>query len=151
MPNRSVKMLVAAACLSLAPLAQAADGVVAVKSSQPVRATMDRLESEVKQRGLNVFARVDHAGGAAKIGRTLRPTELLIFGNPQGGTPFMECGQSVGIDLPLKALVWQDEGGQVWIGYNDPAWIAKRHGVPQCVVVGNMTKALAGIAEAASR
>ena len=72
---------------------------------------MDKLENVVKERGLNVFARIDHAAGAAKIGKTLRPTEVLIFGNPQGGTPFMECAQSVGIDLPLKALVWQDASG----------------------------------------
>jgi uncharacterized protein (DUF302 family) len=68
------------------------------------------------------------AAGAAKIGKQLRPTELLIFGNPQGGTPFMECSQTVGIDLPLKALVWQDAAGQVWIGYNDPAYLEQRHG-----------------------
>lgn len=85
---------------------------------------MDRLEDGVKQRGLVVFARIDHAAGASKIGKTLRPTELLIFGNPQGGTPFMECAQSVGIDLPLKALVWEDAMGKVWISYNEPAFLA---------------------------
>ncbi len=84
---------------------------------------------------MTIFARVDHAAGAAKIGKTLRATEVLIFGNPQGGTPFMECSQTVGIDLPLKALVWEDASGQVWLGYNDPAFLAQRHGVPQCPVV----------------
>jgi uncharacterized protein (DUF302 family) len=99
---------------------------------------------------MTIFARVDHAAGAAKIGKQLRPTELLVFGNPQGGTPFIECSQTVGIDLPLKALVWQDESGQVWIGYNDPAYIAQRHGVPQCPAIDTLKKAVAGfVAEAA--
>ena len=141
--------LAAALLATTATLAVAADGLIAVKSPHNPTETMKRLEDAVKARGLTVFARVDHAGGAAKIGKTLRPTELLIFGNPQGGTPFMECAQSVGIDLPLKALVWQDEQAQTWIGYNDPAWIAQRHGVPQCAVVGNLRKALDGLAEAA--
>ena len=96
-----------------------------------------------------MFARIDHAAGAAKIGKTLRPTELLIFGNPQGGTPFMECAQTVGIDLPLKALVWEDASAQVWLGYNDPAYLAQRHGVPQCPAVEMLGKALSGLAEAA--
>lgn len=75
---------------------------------------MDRLEVVLKEKGSTNFARIDHAAGAAKIGKQLRPTEVLIFGNPQGGTPFMECSQTVGIDLPLKALVWADESGQVF-------------------------------------
>jgi uncharacterized protein (DUF302 family) len=138
--------------LALAPLlfaalpAAAADGLVALKSAHAPAATMDRFEDLVRKRGLNVFARIDHAAGAAKIGKPLRPTELLIFGNPQGGTPFMECSQSVGIDLPLKALVWQDALGQVWLGYNDPAYIAARHGAAQCPVVGNLQKAVSGLA-----
>lgn len=127
----------------------AADGLVAVKSPHSAKATMDKLEGIVKQRGLNVFARIDHAAGAAKVGKTLRPTEVLIFGNPQGGTPFMECTQTAGIDLPLKALVWEDASAQVWLGYNDPAFLAQRHGVPQCAVAENLRKALAGLAEAA--
>ena len=105
----------------------AVDGLVTLKSAHGAKDTMDRLESAVKQKGLNVFARIDRAAGAAKLGKKLRATELLIFGNPQGGTPFMECAQTVGIDLPLKALVWQDESGQVWLGYNDPAYLAARH------------------------
>jgi uncharacterized protein (DUF302 family) len=128
--------------------ASAADGLVALKSAHAP--TMDRLEGLVKQRGLNVFARIDHAAGAAKIGKSLRPTDLLIFGNPQGGTPFMECGQSVGIDLPLKALAWQDAQGQSWLGYNDPAYLTVRHGVPQCPAVENLEKALSGLAAAAA-
>lgn len=124
----------------------AADGLIALKSPYNARETMDRFESVVKQKGMNVFVRVDHAAGAAKIGKTLRPTELLVFGNPQGGTPFMECAQSVGIDLPVKALVWVDASGQVWLGYNDPAWVARRHAAADCPAAAGMTKALAGLA-----
>ncbi|MDP2007377.1 MAG: DUF302 domain-containing protein [Rubrivivax sp.] len=130
--------------------AQAADGLIAVKSPHTVAATADKLAAVAAERGLKLFARVDHAAGAASINQKLRPTEVLIFGNPQGGTPFMACQQSVGIDLPLKALVWQDEGGQVWLGYNDPAWLATRHGAGACPVVPNLAKALAGLAAAAT-
>jgi uncharacterized protein (DUF302 family) len=132
------------------PAAWAADGLIAVKSAHAPKETLDRLERLVKEKGMTVFTRVDHAAGAAKIGKTLRPTELLIFGNPQGGTPLMECAQSAGIDLPMKALAWQDESGQVWLGYNDPVWIAQRHGVPECAAAANLKKALAGFVDAAA-
>jgi uncharacterized protein (DUF302 family) len=127
----------------------AADGLVALKSAHPPKETLDRLEKLVKEKGLTVFARIDHAAGAAKAGKALRPTQLLIFGNPQGGTPLMECAQTAGIDLPLKALAWQDAGGQSWLGYNDPVWIARRHEAPQCAAGENLRKALAGLAGAA--
>jgi uncharacterized protein (DUF302 family) len=145
----TLRSLFAILFFTFGSLASAADGLVAVKSPHSAKETMNRLEETVKQRGLIVFARIDHAAGAAKIGKTLRPTELLIFGNPQGGTPFMECAQSAGIDLPLKALVWEDAAAQVWLGYNAPAFLAQRHGVAQCPVVQNLQKALAGIVEAA--
>jgi uncharacterized protein (DUF302 family) len=138
-------------CVALALLcagAQAADGLISLKSPHSAKETMDRFEATAKQRGLNVFARIDHAAGAAKIGKTLRPTEVLILGNPQEGTPFMECAQTVGIDLPLKALVWQDAGGQVWLGYNDPAFLATRHAAPGCQTAMGLAKALAGLSEA---
>jgi uncharacterized protein (DUF302 family) len=106
---------------------------------------MDRVEAAGRARNLTVFARIDHAAGALKVGKTLRSTELLIFGNPQGGTPFMECAQTVGIDLPLKVLVWEDEAGQVWLGYNDPQFLARRHGIAACLAVQALTKALAGM------
>jgi uncharacterized protein (DUF302 family) len=134
---------------SMAFAAAAADGLIAIKSPRNAKDTMAKLEELVKQRGLMVFARIDHAAGAQKIGKTLRPTELLIFGNPQGGTPFMECAQSVAIDLPLKALVWEDPQGQTWLGYNDPAWLAQRHGVASCPAAENLRKALSGLTEAA--
>jgi uncharacterized protein (DUF302 family) len=146
-----LKLAAVLALVTPAWLAQAADGLVALKSPHGAADTMNRLEAAVKQRGLNVFARIDHAAGATKVGKTLRPTELLIFGNPQGGTPLMECAQSAGIDLPLKALVWQDESKQVWLGYNDPAFLAQRHGAANCPVVENLRKALSGLAEAAVR
>jgi len=140
---------VAASLMMASTLVIASDGLIAVKSPHSAKVTMDRLEDIVKKRGLNVFVRVDHAAGASSMGKTLRPTEVLIFGNPQGGTPFMECAQAVGIDLPLKALVWEDASSQVWLGYNDPAWLAKRHGAANCPAVGNLSKALEGIAAAA--
>ena len=134
--------------LLLVPMASlGADGLTAIKSPHSVKDTIDRFESAAKSRGLNIFARINHAAGAQKIGKNLRPTELLIFGNPKGGTPLMECAQSAGIDLPLKALAWQDAGGQVWLGYNDPSYLAKRHDAGECApVVQNLTKALAGLA-----
>ena len=127
----------------------AAEGMVSLKSTRSAKETMDRLEGLVKERGLTVFARINHSAGAASIGKSLRPTEVLIFGNPQGGTPLMECAQSMGIDLPLKALIWEDASGQVWLGYNDPAYLAKRHDAPNCPAVPNISKALMGISAAA--
>lgn len=126
----------------------AADGLVALKSPYAARETLNRFEAAAKKRGLAVFLRVDHAAGAKKIGRDLRPTELLVFGNPQGGTPLMECAQTSGIDLPLKALAWEDAAGQVWLGYNDPQFLADRHGAGDCgTVIGNLRKALAALAQ----
>jgi uncharacterized protein (DUF302 family) len=105
----------------------ASDGLVTLASSYAPRETMDRLEREVAARGMSVFARIDHAAGAAAVGLPLRATEVLIFGNAKGGTPLMQMDQAVGIDLPLKALVWQDAGGKVWLSYNDPSWLAQRY------------------------
>jgi uncharacterized protein (DUF302 family) len=135
--------------MTVSLLAGAAEGLVSLKSPHSAQDTMDRLESIVGDKGLNVFARIDHAAGAEKVGQALRPTQLLIFGNPKGGTPFMQCAQSVGIDLPLKALVWEDDAGQVWLGYNDPTYIAERHGAGDCPVVPKLSKALEGMTKAA--
>jgi uncharacterized protein (DUF302 family) len=132
--------------------AQAADGLIEVKSAHGVKETITRFESTAKERGLVIFARIDHAAGAQKIGKTLRPTELLIFGSPQGGTPLMECAQTAGIDLPLKALAWEDASGQVWLGYNDPQYLATRHGAKDCgPVAANLRKALDGLAGVATK
>jgi uncharacterized protein (DUF302 family) len=109
--------------------AMAADGLISVSSTFGAKETMDRLEGEVKARGMTVFARIDHAAGAAEVGLALRPTVLLIFGSARAGTPLMQADQAVGIDLPLKALVTEDASGKVWVSYNDPHWIAQRHGL----------------------
>jgi len=104
-------------------------GLVTCISKFGPQETMDRLAAAVTTRGISIMARIDHAAAAAEIGMELRPTEVLIFGNPRAGTPLMQAVQTVGIDLPLKALVWQDEGGTTWLAYNDPQWLAQRHGV----------------------
>jgi uncharacterized protein (DUF302 family) len=107
----------------------AADGLMTLPSSFAPKETMDRLEAEIKAKGMTVFARIDHATGAAQVGLPLRPTAVLIFGNAKGGTPLMQANQTVGIDLPLKALVFEDAAGKVWLSYNEPSWLAKRHGL----------------------
>ncbi len=146
---RMVRLGLVGVLLAVASYAWGVDGLVAIKSPHSPKDTMDRLEALLKQKGLTIFARIDHAVGAARVGQVLRPTEVLIFGNPQGGTPFMQCAQTVGIDLPLKALVWQDASGQVWLGYNDPSFLAQRHGASPCPVTENLKKALAGFAQEA--
>ena len=107
----------------------AADGLTTIASGHGPKATMDRLEAEVKAKGMTVFARIDHAAGAAADGLPLRPTEVLIFGNARGGTPLMQSVQTIGIDLPLKALVWEDAAGKAFVTYSDPRWIAVRYGL----------------------
>src|SRR2546421_8572748 len=104
-------------------------GMTSVPSSFGPKETTDRLVAEISAKEMTVFARIDHAAGAAEFGLTLRPTELIIFGNARGGTPLMQSVQTVGIDLPLKALVWQDAARKTWLSYNEPGWIAQRHGV----------------------
>jgi uncharacterized protein (DUF302 family) len=133
--------------------AMAADGLTTIPSSFGPAETIDRLVKEIQGRGLTVFARVDHAAGAAEIGLPLRPTTLLVFGNAKGGTPLMQADQTVGIDLPLKALVWEDANGKTWLSYNEPRWIAGRYGLAasQAHVVDALTAAVAAIAERASR
>ena len=133
-----------AALVSLALLstpALAADGLVTIPSAVSVKQTIDRLEVILKAGGASIIARVDHTAGAASVDMKLRPTELLIFGTPKGGTPLMQAQQSIGIDLPLKALAYEDEGGKVWLAYNDPVWIAARHGAG--ADVAKVTDALA--------
>jgi uncharacterized protein (DUF302 family) len=105
------------------------DGLVTIRSAHSVPETIDRLVAAVTSRGLNVFARIDHAAGAASVSQELRPTLLVIFGNPRGGTPLMQDRQTAGIDLPVKALAWEDADGAVWLTYNDPHWLARRHGL----------------------
>ncbi|SIO50902.1 Uncharacterized conserved protein, DUF302 family [Bradyrhizobium erythrophlei] len=129
----------------------AADGLTTLRSSYGPGDTMNRLEAEVKARGMTVFARIDHAAGATDAGLSLRPTEVLIFGNAKGGTPLMQSVQTIGIDLPLKALVWQDTSGVTWLSYNHPAWLAQRHGLAgeTSTAIGNLSAALAAVTKAA--
>lgn len=146
---RLARLLTALSLLALSLNCVAAEGLITLVSPHSPKVTMDRVEALVTERGLKVFARIDHAAGAASIGETLRPTELLIFGHPRGGTPFMACAQTVGIDLPLKVLVWEDAAGKVWLGYDDPNYIAKRHETPGCAAATNLSNTLAALAQAA--
>jgi uncharacterized protein (DUF302 family) len=129
-----------------------ADGLITVSSSFGPEETMKRLEAEVRAKGMTIFARVDHAASAAEAGLPLRPTDLLIFGAARGGTPLMQAAQTIGIDLPLKALVWQDEEGKTFLSYNDPAYLTQRHGLADQVkpVVDTMTGVLKAIAAKAT-
>ena len=112
-------------------------GLITISSYFGPKETVNRLETEIQAKGMKAFARIDHAAGAAEVGLTLRPTELIIFGNARGGTPPMQSAQTVGIDLPLKALVWQDAAGKTWISYNEPRWIVQRHNVANAESIVN--------------
>ena len=125
------------------------NGLTTVPSRYDVKVTVDRLEAAAKAKGLTIFARIDHAAGARTIGLTLRRTELLIFGNAKGGTPLMQLQQTIGIDLPLKALAWEDAAGKTWLSYNEPEWLASRHGLTE--QAGNSVKALASAIEALAK
>lgn len=129
-----------------------AEGLITTRSAFGPEQTASRLEAEVRAKGLTVFAHIDHAAGGAAVGLPLRFTDLLIFGNAKGGTPLMQSTQAVGIDLPLKALVWQDEGGVTWLSYYDPHWLAKRHGIghDRDPAVAAISSALAALAHAAT-
>jgi len=123
------------------------EGLTTVPSDLGPQETMARIEAGIKAHGMSVFARINHAALAAEVGLALRPTEVVLFGNPRGGTPLMQARQTIGIDLPLRALVWQDGANQTWLSYNDPDWLAKRHelaGVDG--VIAAMSRALADIA-----
>ena len=127
------------------------EGLATIPSHFGPNETVARLETEIRTSGMQMFARIDHAAGAADVGLPLRPTELIIFGNARGGTPLMESVQTVGIDLPLKALVWQDASGNIWLSYNEPTWIAQRHGITnKDAVLGKMSDLLGAIAKRAA-
>jgi len=124
------------------------DGMIILPCPHAPKAVMDRLAVSVAAHGMTVFARIDHAAAAKEVEMVLPPTEVLIFGNPNGGTPLMQAAQTLGIDLPLKALVWQDNAGKTWLGYNDPRWLAERHGVTgHEKMLEAMTKTLAAVAK----
>ena len=131
----------------------AAAGLITVASNHGPKETVNRLEAAVKAKGMTVFARIDHAAGAAEAGMSLRPTELLIVGNAKAGTPLMQATPTIGIDLPLKALVWQDPAGATWLSYNDPSWLVQRHGTGGDgleATVDAMAAALDAVARAAT-
>ena len=124
-------------------------GLVRIASSHPLERTLERLESLLAERGIQVFARIDFSGDAARAGLTLRAERLLIFGNPKAGTPLMQHAPTAGIDLPLKALVWEDGGGGTWIAYNDPRYLIERHGL-EATLAANLTAVIPLIERAAA-
>nr|WP_232020292.1 DUF302 domain-containing protein [Sulfuriflexus mobilis] len=126
-------------------------GLINKKSHHSVKVTLDRLENALKEKGITIVTRWSHDAGAKKIGIPLRPTELLIFGNPKLGSHMFTSNQTSGIDLPLKALAWEDKKGQVWLTYNDPKYIANRHGIKdRAEIVKKMTGALNNLTNAAT-
>ena len=128
-----------------------ADGLVNIPSTFSVEETANRMESTLREKGMTIFNRIMHSESASKVGIELRETELLIFGNPKVGSLLMECQQSVAIDLPQKALIWKDDNSRVWISYNDPRYLEKRHKITGCdEVISKLEKALFGISKAAS-
>lgn len=120
-------------------------GMAITPSAHSMDATVEKMKAALEKRPLKVFNHINHSKGAAGIGQTLRPTQLFIFGNPKGGTPLMQCAQSVAIDLPLKALVWEDAQGQVMVAVNDMNHLANRHGMNDCPAVGKVAGMLDGL------
>ncbi len=148
--KKIISIVILSFLLSTVLLAQ--DGLISVKSAHTVKKTADRLEKVLKVKGMTVFARINHALGAKKAGKTLPPTELVIFGNPKIGTPLMHCNRTVAIDLPQKALIWQDAKGQVWFTYNDPAYLMNRHKLQKCQkIITKVSGALNNFAKAATQ
>ncbi|MFK5971340.1 MAG: DUF302 domain-containing protein [Candidatus Marithrix sp.] len=130
------------------------DGMISIQSTNgSVAEVANRLESILSKKGLKIFNRISHSDGAKTVDLKLAPTELLIFGNPKVGTPLMQCNQTTGIDLPQKMLIWQDDKDQVWLTYNDPQYIAERHGISDnCAkVITKIGKVLNKLANAASK
>ena len=131
--------------------AEAPQGLVTLPSVHPVVETADRLEAPLAAKGVRLFARIDHAAGAQEAGLALRPTLLLVFGDPKAGTPLMQSRQTVGVDLPLKALVWEDEAGRCWLSYHRLEYLAERHGISdRGDVVAKLGAGLEALAHAAA-
>jgi uncharacterized protein (DUF302 family) len=144
-------LIILLSMIFVSPALAGGDGLINVKSAHDVKQTADRLESVLKEEGMTVFIRIDHTKGAKKVGKDLRPTELVIFGNPKVGTPLMQCAQTTAIDLPQKALIWKDDAGQVWLTYNDPIYLETRHGIKGCEkVLGKVAKVLGNFAKKAT-
>ncbi|MGV6859301.1 MAG: DUF302 domain-containing protein [bacterium] len=132
--------------------ATAAEGIIRLASSHSVDETVSKLETLFAKKGISLFARIDHQAAAKKVGVTLLPATLIIFGNPKLGSPLMHCQASVALDLPQKVLVSEDKDGQVWLSYNDPAYLASRHGIKDCEKpLAKISGALQGMAKAVSQ
>lgn len=133
-------------------VAQAGEGLITVTSKHDAKTTADRLVAKLKEKGMTIFIRVDHTAGAAGVGIKMRPTEVVIFGNPKLGSLLMNCAQTTGIDLPMKALIFETEKGEVKLSYNDPAYLASRHQIKGCEKpLAKITGALANFAKAATQ
>jgi len=129
----------------------AAEGLINVQSDFNVKETTERLESILNEKGMTIFNQINHSDAAQKVGVELRETRLIIFGNPKVGSPLMQCQQSVAVDLPQKAIIWEDDKSKVWISYNDPRYLGKRHNIIGCdEVISKVEKALSGITKAAA-
>jgi uncharacterized protein (DUF302 family) len=129
------------------------NGLVTVESTYTVSETLERLQAELHAANMTVFSTFDHAGAAQKVGLELRPTTVLVFGNPASGTKLMQVNQAAGIDLPLKVLLWEDESGHAMLSYNDPAWLAERYSLSAetAPVIAGMTKLLASVTQKAAK
>lgn len=133
-------------------LAETSDGIIRIKSNHDVNTTIERLITALETKGMTIFKRIDHSAGAKSAELNLRPTELLIFGNPKVGTPLMKCSQTAALDLPQKALAYKDESGQVWLLYNDPAYMASRHHINDCEkAIKKVSNALANFTRLATQ
>lgn len=140
------------ALLLVSFVAQAGEGLVTVTSKHDAKTTADRLVAKLKEKGMTIFIRVDHTAGAAGVGIKMRPTEVVIFGNPKLGSLLMNCAQTTGIDLPMKALIFETESGEVKLSYNDPAYLVSRHHIKGCEKpLAKITGALANFAMAATQ
>ncbi len=127
-------------------------GILSIASAHDVKSTADRFEKTLEEKGMTLFGRINHADAARNVGQVLRPTELIVFGNPKVGTRLMQCAQSIAIDLPQKALIWEDEKGKVWFSYNDPGFLAKRHDFQECAdVIQKISGVLNRLALSATR
>ncbi|MCK4709055.1 MAG: DUF302 domain-containing protein [Gammaproteobacteria bacterium] len=126
------KILITLALLPLSASLFAAEGVINVPSKHSVEQTANKLEKVLLSKGMKIFQRVKHSEGAKSVGININPTELIIFGNPKAGSPLMKCAPTVAIDLPQKAVIWQDANSKVWISYNDPAYLKQRHNIQGC-------------------
>lgn len=165
MNDRSTRIRILMALLAVFGISQASwadhhapapqhvpDGIITLASNHSVAQTIKRLENSVRAKGMNVFAKIDHAAGAQSIGETLSPSQLLIFGNPKVGTKLMQCDPLVGLDLPMKALAWQDKKGKVWLSYNSPSYLKQRHRIPGCgKVMAKVGQALRNFAQEATK